>query len=200
MKTRHPKPTQKSTVLTREWRQRLKRLAQDPARRKSVSRLLKRWWRDPKYRRQRIAVARRLAQNPAMRARISCKLKERWRDPTYRRKMSLALRRGWQNPARRGRRVAVCRANLGPSIGAQALLAALGAGWVLECWTPAGSVDVAQPAMRMAIEVDDIGHRRPVAKLRDRRKERRLRRLGWTVFRVSEAGCRAAFSAKAVRR
>jgi very-short-patch-repair endonuclease len=60
-------------------------------------------------------------------------------------------------------------------------------------------VDVAHPEMRIAIEVDDIGHRRPRIRQRDRRKMRRLRRLGWSVFRVSEAGCLAAFGRKARR-
>ena len=70
---------------------------------------------------------------------------------------------------------------------------ALGPGWLIEHWTSVGYIDVAHPEFHIAIEVDDIGHRRPSRQERDRQKQRRLRRLGWTVFHVSEAGCLAAF-------
>jgi very-short-patch-repair endonuclease len=50
--------------------------------------------------------------------------------------------------------------------------------------------------MQIAIEVDGPDHDKPKQRQRDRRKTQRLVRLGWTVFRVSEAGCRAAFGRK----
>ena len=193
------KRTKKSLTMTREWRRRLTRLAQDPARRRRVSQLLKRWWRDPAYRRRRKQAALRQGADPLMRRRTSRKLKARWQNPAYRRRMRRALRRGWRDHPRWHERTAAVCANLGPSLGAQYLRAALGDGWVIEHWTRAGVVDVAHPALRIAIEVDDIGHRRPQRIARDRRKECQLRRLGWTVFRVSEAGFRAAFGAKAGR-
>ena len=119
-------------------------------------------------------------------------MKRRWQDPKHRRKLVSGLKHAWSRDlVRRAERAAIARRNLGPSIGAIALHTLLGAGWLLEVWTPAGPVDVAHPGMRLAIEVDDISHRRPLQRLRDRQKVRHLRRLGWTVFRVSEYGCRA---------
>jgi very-short-patch-repair endonuclease len=40
--------------------------------------------------------------------------------------------------------------------------------------------------MKLAIEVDGPEHQRPRQRLIDQRKARALRRLGWSVFRISE--------------
>jgi hypothetical protein len=170
-----------STALKRLWRSR--------SRHQHIAAAMRRQWQDPHYRQLRVEHMKGHWRNPATRRRMSAASTRRWRDSVHRRKLVRALTKAWQNPARRAARCAVSRRNLGPSVGAFALQSALGNGWLLECWTPAGPIDVAHPTMRLAIEVDDVSHRRPTKQRRDRQKERQLRRLGWTVFRVSEAAC-----------
>jgi len=125
-----------------------------------------------------------------MRQRLLDGIRRRWSDPAYRRRMARMLKRRWRDEAFRCRVLPLIRHNLGPSRGAQALHAWLGDGWALEWWTPHGPIDVAHPQLKLAIEVDGCDHQKPKQQCRDRQKERGLRRLGWTVFRVSEAGCR----------
>jgi hypothetical protein len=172
-----------SNALTHLWRNRNRRYR--------MSLLMQRRWRNPRYRRLCIEAMQGKWRNATTRRRMSLAFKRRWRDPRHRQKLVRALTRAWRDPVRRAHRGRISRRNLGPSLGAFTLQSALGAGWLLECWTAAGPIDVAHPGMRLAIEVDDIGHRRPKQQRRDRQKEQQLKHLGWTVFRVSEAGCQA---------
>jgi hypothetical protein len=66
-----------------------------------------------------------------------------------------------------------------------------GTGWFLEFWTAYGTIDVANPTSRVALEVDGNDHRKPLQRRRDRRKQRGLARLGWTVHRLDERKCRS---------
>lgn len=78
-----------------------------------------------------------------------------------------------------------------PSLGARRLQRWLGTGWKLEF--PVANhiaIDVAYPSMKFAIEVDGKSHDRPDQKVRDKERDVILKRLGWSVFRVSEEGCR----------
>ena len=109
----------RSHLKSRKWRKHLMRLVCDPARRRTVSELMKRWWKDPAYRRRRIFELRHTSVH--LRQQVSLKLKLRWQDPAYRRRMSQALRKGWRDHPNRRKRAAIVRANLGPSIGAQHL-------------------------------------------------------------------------------
>jgi very-short-patch-repair endonuclease len=52
------------------------------------------------------------------------------------------------------------------------------------------AVDIAQPDLKIVIEVDGQSHNWLGQKKIDIKRDRRLRRNGWTVFRVSESGCR----------
>lgn len=47
-------------------------------------------------------------------------------------------------------------------------------------------IDFAYPSVKLAIEVDGPHHRLPAAQIRDARRDRRLRQLGWTVDRFDE--------------
>ena len=76
-----------------------------------------------------------------------------------------------------------------------ALLHALGEGWAAEHAIRTGSimggvppsykVDIANPSMMIAIEVDGGSHCPLVRKEQDEKKSRCLEALGWSVFRVS---------------
>lgn len=47
-------------------------------------------------------------------------------------------------------------------------------------------IDFAYPSVKLAIEIDGPHHRFPEVRARDARRDRRLRRLGWTVERFDE--------------
>lgn len=81
----------------------------------------------------------------------------------------------------------------------ESLLAeALGAEWTPQlpiktyCWNGSGypacyKVDFGDPTTRTAIEVDGAGHKAPAVAKKDRKKEEKLRSLGWTVLRFTNA-------------
>ena len=175
----------------------MKRAWQRPAFRQQMVAMMARRSRSPLSRRRRSQAAIRQWANPMIRQRLLDGIRRRWSDPAYRRRMARMLKRRWRDEAFRCRMLPAIRRNLGPSRGAQALHAWLGDGWALEWWTPHGPIDVALPQLKLAIEVDGCDHQKPKQQHRDRQKERGLRRLGWTVFRVSEDGCREL--GKAVR-
>ena len=174
-----------SEALKRAW-------ARSPARRRRTAQQMKQQWRNPSYRRQRVAGMKGRLRDITVRRRMSAAQQRVWRTPGYCQRMSRILRRAWRacSPRRRAQRIAIAKRSLGPSLGARSLHRLLGDGWVLEFWTPHGPLDVANPAHMVAIEVDGADHDRPKQQRRDRQKERGLRRLGWTILRVSEADCR----------
>jgi hypothetical protein len=169
----------------------MKRRWQNPAFRAYITQALLRKWQDPAFRRQQSDTARRQWQNPAMRRRMEAAMRRPWRDPKHVRRMSRISKARWRDPRYRPLLMANAKRALGPSRGAYALHALLGKDWILEYWTTQGPIDIACPALKLAIEVDDPGHRRTKQRLRDRKKTRGLERLGWSVFRISESACRA---------
>jgi hypothetical protein len=182
----------KRTELIRRQRiaRHMKRQWRDAAFRQHRSRALLRKWREPAFRRAHSEATTRQWAKPGMRARLQRAMRRPWRDPAHVRRMSRISKARWRDPRYRPILLANARRNLGPSPGALRLHALLGAGWILECWTPHGPIDIAHPGLKLAIEVDDLGHRRRKQQRRDRQKERALRGLGWAVFRVSEAGAK----------
>jgi superfamily I DNA/RNA helicase len=81
----------------------------------------------------------------------------------------------------------------GPTVPEQALMDALGEGWVWQYAIPtkksrgygyptAYKVDIAKPGCKIAIEVD--GHSHGLRRAHDEKKDRLLESLGWTVIRV----------------
>jgi len=123
---------------------------------------------------------------------MSAAMQRVWQSPGYKRRLSRILKRRWHsNPKRYAERVAISRRNLGPSDGAKRLHAILGDGWYLEHFTPHGPLDVANPTLMIAIEVDGAEHRRPHIQRRDQQKTRALSKIGWTVVRLPEASCLA---------
>jgi len=161
-----------------------------PSYRRRVVGIITERWRDPLVRRRHSESIQRLWHTSAYRDKQLKGQRAIWSDPKHRRKMAALVKRRWRDPAFRERMLSIARRNIGPSQGSQRLHHALGDGWVLEFWTPHGPVDIANPQARIAIEVDGADHDRPKQQRRDRQKERNLRRLGWTVLRVSEADCR----------
>jgi hypothetical protein len=66
----------------------------------------------------------------------------------------------------------------------------LGPGWEVEYPIPTGVskwhtalVDIANPDLRIAVEVDGASHKTKKQKNRDRRKEKMLRDVGWKILR-----------------
>jgi very-short-patch-repair endonuclease len=120
----------------------------------------------------------------------------RWK--TQRPIMLAMIRKMSQDPKRR-RRLSETHKTNGqwpgqPSCGARKLKRLLGRRWKLE-YKVGGfgwpiSVDIAYPPMRLAIEVDGVTHNDPKQQAKDRMRDQRLRSLGWSVFRISEEGCR----------
>lgn len=170
----------------------LRKLWRNRARRDRLARLMRRQWRDPRYRRRQVARMKGWHATPTTRRRMSLAFKRRWRDPAHRKKLIRALTKAWRGPvAIRRRRVAIARHNFRPSRGARRLHRLLGEGWFIEFYTPHGPIDIANPAERIAIEVDGIDHQKPAQRRHDRKKDGALRRRGWTVYRLCEYKCRA---------
>jgi hypothetical protein len=48
-------------------------------------------------------------------------------------------------------------------------------------------IDFGDPKKKLAIEVDGVSHKRAVRKAQDKKKETKLRSLGWKVCRISNA-------------
>jgi len=129
---------------------------------------------------------------------------------TKSRKRTHALRMKRQWSSRRfktttSKKISATRQRLGlsyaPSVGATKLKKWLGRGWVQEFMVVfkrdvtghillSHKIDIAYPAMKFAIEVDGRTHEYPSQKIRDRMIDRNLKKLGWSIFRVSEKGCR----------
>lgn len=76
------------------------------------------------------------------------------------------------------------------------LLERLGPGWVAEFAVPVPDydsrclpkhlkIDVAQPRLMIAVELDGQSHRSPARRLQDARKTIFLAQNGWSVFRVT---------------
>lgn len=145
----------------------------------------KKRWRDPNYRAKQLIS-------------FSERQKRLWTDKSYRRHHTGLLKVIWSDPERRKRLSMRHRQNgvrWRSSFGARRLHRRLGRGWKLEYWVSWSryrryAVDVAYPEMKLAIEVDGRTHDSLEQKRKDRRRDFELRTLGWSVFRVSEAGCR----------
>lgn len=169
----------------------MKRRWKDPSFRRSFSKAMLRKWRDSKFRRAHSEAARAQWLQPGMRERMEAAMRKPWRDPKHVARMSRISKARWRDPHYRPILMANAKRALGPSTGARALHALLGDAWILEYWTPFGPIDIACPRLKLAIEVDDPGHRRTKQRIRDRKKTRGLERNGWTLYRISEAACRA---------
>jgi hypothetical protein len=80
------------------------------------------------------------------------------------------------------------------SVPQQTLLNALGKGWIAEYPVPIKmardsgyptcyKIDIANPSLQVAIEIDGQGHRLEINKQRDEKKEKLLQSLGWMTLR-----------------
>jgi hypothetical protein len=108
------------------------------------------------------------------------------KDAATRRKVSLKLRQMNHKPSVRGGN------GKGMTKPQSLLLAALSSGWVPEFSLSLGKktpgfptcykMDLANPAMKIAIEVDGASHRS--RKDQDQKKDAKLASLGWTVLRL----------------
>ncbi len=76
------------------------------------------------------------------------------------------------------------------------LILGLGAGWIAEYSVPVRNhksqslpknlkIDIANPFLKIAVELDGHSHRSPVRRLQDSRKTVFLARNGWSVFRIT---------------
>jgi hypothetical protein len=112
----------------------------------------------------------------------------------YRQKMSRLMYRRWAGPKFKLQMIRTHKESghyPQPSLGARKLKRLLGRGWKLEHWVWKGiAIDIAHPKLKLAIEVDGKSHGKEIQKKQDRQRDKVLRKLGWTVFRVSEDGCR----------
>ena len=150
---------------------------------KKLSVSAKRQWANPVMRRvliKRLRIGSKARwSKTSEHKRMSAASKIRWEDPAYRKKITEWARRVGHRPR--------------PSLGARKLKRILGRGWKLE-YRVRGlrrmPIDIAHPGMKLAIEVDGKSHDRSVQKLWDRDKDTVLRKFGWSIFRVSEEGCR----------
>jgi hypothetical protein len=128
---------------------------------------------------ERLAV---IATSEEVRALNSKRMKENnpMCDPETRERASAALR---------GRKFSGQRGGNGQITPQQCALAER-LGWEMEYpiptgvsnW-PAAVVDIANPDSKIAVEVDGGSHQTKKQKNRDRRKERMLKKVGWTVLR-----------------
>ena len=111
-------------------------------------------------------------------------------DEGTRASMSSTLRRIGHRPKERGGN------GRGLTEPQQRLLGALPEGWVAEHVCPTGArikggppthykIDVAQPEVKIAVEIDGFSHTTHSRKAADRRKDRWLSDHGWLVFRFS---------------
>jgi hypothetical protein len=111
---------------------------------------------------------------------------QRFKSPTARRKLSIALKRpdirrggnGWTNPL------------------ATALKKLLGPGWIVEYTVPLGPgsrragyppryiVDIGNPRLKVAVELDGRQHRKAGRILLDKKKTDKLHTLGWHIVRI----------------
>jgi hypothetical protein len=180
--------THRQRGIVRQWMR--QRWSTNSVRRKISTSLRRHWRRHPA--RRRIAADHTRRQWARMRRRLCAAMRRRWQDPAYVARMAAISRARWQDPRYRPLMMANAKrsSQWRVSEGAKHLHALLGDGWHLEYWTPQGFVDVAHPTKRIAIEVDDLGHRRTKQQLRDRIKARGLRRSGWTLYRIPESHAR----------
>lgn len=169
----------------------LKRAWQRPSYRRKMAAMMSERSRSPLSRRRRGVASRRMWTNPTIRQRILAALRRAWDKPVNRRRMSQMQKRRWRDPEYRRRLLSAIRGNFGPSLGARTLFDILGEGFFLEYYSPHGPIDIANPDLRIAIEVDGADHDKAKQQARDRVKERGLRRDGWTVYRLCEYKCRA---------
>jgi hypothetical protein len=129
--------------------------------------------------RERVAAHAR-AKTPRQRAAASARMRRLNADPVIRAKAS-AAKRGRTFPGVRGGNGCLTPQQ-------QALHRVLG--WPVEYSIPTGHrswpcarVDLAEPALMIAVELDGGSHRSVKQRNRDRRKTEMLSALGWTVVR-----------------
>jgi len=164
------------------------------------------------------AINKRLwRKNSAFRKRhskaVSSFQKSRWQDPEYRKRMSeiarARMKRRWKNNRvemirkmrsdeyRYNCRTSKIRSGQRwhPSLGAVRLKKWLGRDWLLEYYVVINylrryAIDVANPKLKIAYEVDGKSHSKPRQKVRDRQRDKDLHSVGWKVIRLSENDCR----------
>jgi len=157
---------------------------------------LKRRWEEPKFRRRMCEVRRRSwmsRDREVIHRRWSEASKKKWSRKDYRKVTIAGIKERATEEYRKTMSETMKRIGHRPqpSLGARRLKRLLGRGWELEYrvkWELA--IDIAYPEMKLAIEVDGVTHNYPAQKKRDRLRDTLLRKLGWSVFRVSEVGCR----------
>ncbi len=117
--------------------------------------------------------------------------RRRWADPAGNlREVTAESRR---SPEARARQSEISKTSRGlwiPSVHAKILAERLGNGWLLEYpfKGPRGLraiADLANPGLRLIVEVDGESHHRPRAEASDKRRTEYLNSLGWTVLRIS---------------
>lgn len=149
-----------------------------------------RWVRHPEWVEPTKERWRETRARPEVQAKVHAHLhsdRNPFRDPAVRAKSLLAARkRGWDH---------LNGGNGQPaSIPQQLLAAALG--WSMEVIVPTREgrqsgyptcykIDVAEPSLKVGIEVDGDGHKGKKARLRDQKKTDLLEALGWRIMRVS---------------
>jgi uncharacterized protein DUF559 len=162
----------KKTAATIKWKRhhgmKMSKAWRDPKRRKrwhkSLSVVRKRMWKDPAYRKKQVAER-----------------KSRWRDPKFKRKHSRTCARAW----RRKEYAERCkyRPKFGPSkiqISLFKFLCRMGVKLLsLEFQVGPYFIDIALPCRKIAIEID--GAHWHQNKVREKRRNRYLRRNGWSV-------------------
>lgn len=168
----------------------------------NYSKASKKRWTDPKFK-KRVGRAISNGWSIESRKKKSLELRRRWKSGRYRRRMaklhSKEMKKRWRN--QRDYYLEVARRNRTmPSKGSRRLKSLLGTGWKLEYRISIGQgspghapnyrVDLAFPELKIIIEVDGKYHEGIIQRREDLRREKDLKRLGWTVFRVSEIGCR----------
>ena len=161
--------------------------------------------------RPRSSLASRLKwRDPSYRARVTCKLskyhsnrpkevQERMlaaqQTPSLRKFRSTMMKKTWAQRTRRQKN-AVLKNLIGCPTPEQILLGqVLSKEWVMEHCVSRKRyrVDWANVNRHIAIEVDGENHNETAVKKEDARKERVLRRLGWTVLRITNAEVRQMF-------
>jgi hypothetical protein len=150
---------------------------------------------DPALRERALAAAREALQSPEVQART--------------REYLMSDRNPFRNPLTRGlirakameasRAIGYARLDGGNGTGLTAAQAALASkiGWPTEYIVPTGErgkgipthykLDLAEPAAKIAVELDGQSHRGLKVQAADRRKEAWLRERGWTVVRFANA-------------